>query len=147
MAENQLFPVFDLPEIPDNPEYDERYKQSVYFDFETGDFLLDGAGKMIEATGREAYIQWCLKTCSTERGSCLAYSDDIGTEFEEMDDIPDTESRESFIELTITEALMVHPATEYVRDFEFTHTGDETRVSFIVKGYPWEEEELMEMTV
>lgn len=25
MAENQLFPVFDLPEIPDNPEYDERY--------------------------------------------------------------------------------------------------------------------------
>lgn len=23
MAENQLFPVFDLPEIPDNPEYDE----------------------------------------------------------------------------------------------------------------------------
>ena len=25
MAENQLFPVFDLPEITDNPEYDERY--------------------------------------------------------------------------------------------------------------------------
>ena len=39
MAENQLFPVFDLPEIPDNPEYDERYYPSVYFDFETGDFL------------------------------------------------------------------------------------------------------------
>ena len=33
MAENQLFPVFDLPEIPDNPEYDERYYPSVYFDF------------------------------------------------------------------------------------------------------------------
>ena len=29
MAENQLFPVFDLPEIPDNPEYDERYYPSV----------------------------------------------------------------------------------------------------------------------
>ena len=40
MAENQLFPVFDLPEIPDNPEYDERYYPSVYFDFATGDFLL-----------------------------------------------------------------------------------------------------------
>lgn len=39
MAENQLFPVFDLPEIPDNPEYDERYYPSVYFDFETGDFF------------------------------------------------------------------------------------------------------------
>ena len=22
MAENQLFPVFDLPELPDNPEYE-----------------------------------------------------------------------------------------------------------------------------
>ena len=27
MAENQLFPVFDLPEIPDNPEYDEWSRQ------------------------------------------------------------------------------------------------------------------------
>ena len=34
MPERQLFPVFDLPEIPDNPEYDERYKSSVFFDFE-----------------------------------------------------------------------------------------------------------------
>ena len=55
MAENQLFPVFDLPEIPDNPEYDERYYPSVYFDFETGDFLRDGAGRMITSAGREAY--------------------------------------------------------------------------------------------
>lgn len=72
MAENQLFPVFDLPEIPDNPEYDERYYPSVYFDFETGDFLRDGAGRMITSAGREAYMQWCLKVASTERLSCLA---------------------------------------------------------------------------
>lgn len=77
MAENQLFPVFDLPEIPDNPEYDERYYPSVYFDFETGDFLRDGAGRMITSAGREAYMQWCLKVASTERLSCLAYSDDM----------------------------------------------------------------------
>lgn len=70
MAENQLFPVFDLPEIPDNPEYDERYYPSVYFDFETGDFLRDGAGRMIASAGREAYMQWCLKVASTERLSC-----------------------------------------------------------------------------
>ena len=54
MAEKQLFPVFDLPEIPDNPEYDERYFPSVYFDFEMGDFLRDGAGRMIASGGREA---------------------------------------------------------------------------------------------
>lgn len=98
MAENQLFPVFDLPEIPDNPEYDERYYPSVYFDFETGDFLRDGAGRMIASAGREAYMQWCLKVASTERLSCLAYSDDIGTEFDDLAEIPDRESRESEIE-------------------------------------------------
>lgn len=57
--------------------------------------------------------------------------------------IPDRESRESEIERTITEALLVHPATEYVRDFEFTHEGDETYCSFTVKGYPWEEDETL----
>ena len=56
MAENQLFPVFDLPEIPDNPEYDERYYPSVYFDFETGDFLRDGAGRMIRQGGIYAVV-------------------------------------------------------------------------------------------
>ena len=38
MAENQLFRCLTCLEIPDNPEYDERYYPSVYFDFETGDF-------------------------------------------------------------------------------------------------------------
>lgn len=147
MADNQLFPVFDLPEIPDVPEYDEIYRPSAYFDYETGDFLRDGANRIVASDGREAYMQWCVKAVSTERESCLAYSDDIGTEFEELADISDTESRESYIELTITEALIVHPATEYVKDFEFTHDGDGTWVSFVVKGYPWEEEERLSIRV
>ena len=147
MAEQQLFPVFDLPEIPDDPEYDERYRPSVSFDFELGDFVRDGANRIVPSTGREAYMQWCLKVVMTERESCLAYSDDIGTEFEEMDDFPDTESRESEIERTITEALLVHPATEYVRNFEFRHHGDEIFVTFDVKGYPWDEIETMEISI
>jgi hypothetical protein len=139
MAENQLFPVFELPEIQDSPEYEEKYRPSVYFDFEKGDFRRDGASRMVASDGREAYIQWCLKVVETERESCLAYSTDIGTEFEDMRELPDRESRESEIERTITEALLVHPATEYVRDFVFSYAGDETEVEFTVKGFPWEE--------
>lgn len=147
MAEKQLFPVFDLPEIPDDPEYDERYQSSVYFDFELGDFVRDGANKMVRANGKEAFMQWCQKVVATERMTCLAYGTDIGTEFEEVEDLSDRESRESEIERTITETLMVHPATEYVRDFEFQHSAGEIRVSFVVKGYPWEEEETLEMNI
>lgn len=146
MSERQLFQVFDLPEIPDDTEYDERYQSSVYFDFETGDFIRDGANKLVRANGKEAYIQWCMKAIATERETCLAYSSDIGTEFEELDKI-DRESTESEIERTITETLLVHPATEYVRDFSFFHDPGEIRISFIVKGYPWENEELLKIKI
>lgn len=146
MADNQLFPVFDLPEIPDDPEYEERYRSSVDFDFETGDFVRDGANKMVPADGRKAFMQWCQKVVATEREAFLAYSDEIGTEFEEMEDFPDRDSRESEIERTITEALLVHPATEYVRDFEFNYDSGESSVSFTVKGYQWEGEERLTTT-
>lgn len=147
MAENQLFPVFDMPEIPDTEEAEETYRPSVYFDFYKGDFVRDGANRMTVASGRDAYIQWCLKVASTERLTCLAYSEDIGVELEDMEDLPDRESRESEIERTITEALLVHPATEYVTDFEFTHQGDETWCTFTVKGYPWDENEALTVKV
>lgn len=140
MAE-QLFPVFDLPEIPDDSEYEERYRPSVAFDFEKGDFVRDGSNKMVRADGREAYMQWCWKVVQTEREAFLAYSDEIGTEFEHMEDFPDRDSRESEIERTITDALLVHPATEYVRDFIFDYSSGDAVVSFIVKGAQWEEEE------
>ena len=89
---DQLFPVFDLPEIPDDPEYEERYRSSVAFDFDKGDFVRDGSNKMVRADGREAFMQWCWKVIQTEREAFLAYSDDIGTEFEDMEDFPDKDS-------------------------------------------------------
>lgn len=64
---DQLFPVFDLPEIPDDPEYEERYRSSVAFDFDKGDFVRDGSNKMVRADGREAFMQWCWKVIQTER--------------------------------------------------------------------------------
>lgn len=51
------------------------------------------------------------------------------------------DSRESEIERTITDALLVHPATEYVRNFIFDYSSGDAVVSFIVKGAQWEEEE------
>lgn len=139
MADNQLFPVYDLPQIPNTDAEDEIYRESVFFDFETGDFRRDGANRMTVASGRDAWIQWCEKVLRTERLTCLAYSEDIGTEFEEMQDLADRESVQSDIERTITEALMVHPATEYVAGFDFEDDGDGAICTFVVKGYPWEE--------
>lgn len=140
MAEKTLFPVFDVPEIIAPAAAEERkYKPSVYFDFEAGDFRRDGANKMTEADGREAYCQWCMKTAMTERFEFLAYSTDIGVEMYDALNQADRAAVESAIERTINEALMINPKTEYVRDFEFTWEGEDLDCGFTVKGRDWEE--------
>ncbi len=140
MAEKTLFPVFEVPQVQTPAAAAERkYRRSVSFDFETGDFVRDGSGNMVEADGREAYMQWCLKVCDTERFTCLSYSTDIGPEMIDALAQPSREAVESAIERTITEALMVNPKTEYVRGFTFRWEADTLYCTFIVKGQDWEE--------
>ena len=140
MAENTLFPVFEVPELVTETQNQNRsYKPSVFFDFENGDFTRDGAYRMTVATGKEAYMQWCRKTVTTERDAFLAYSTDIGIEGESALAEGDRAAVESALEKTITEALMVNTHTEYVRNFEFVWKGDELHMSFTIKGKEWEE--------
>lgn len=142
MAETKnLFPVFDVPEIETPTQAETRsYKPSVYFDYEKGDFRRDGAGKMTYSTGKETYMQWCIKVVQTERDAFMAYSTDIGTETEAALAESDRAAVESALEKTITEALMVNNHTEYVRGFEFSWEADALHLTFTVKGKEWEEE-------
>ena len=142
MAET-LFPVFDVPDVnTKTQDKNRRYKPSVFFDYDTGDFRVDGAYRMTVAEGQEAYQQWCRKVVMTERDAFLAYSTDIGIEGEYALSLGDHAAVESALEKTITEALMVNVHTEYVRDFEFSWSADEIRVTFTVKGRPWSEARL-----
>lgn len=137
---DQLFPVFDVPDIGTQGQEETRpYRPSVYFDFEKGDFRLDGACRITTGTGQEAYMQWCRKVVETERDACMAYSTDIGIEGEAALAESDRAAVESALEKTITEALMVNVHTEYVRDFQFTWAADELRMTFTVKGKKWAE--------
>ena len=143
MADKQLFPVFEMPSVDIVKQSEEqKYKSSVYFDFNTGDFKQDGAHKLIPANGREAYRQWCIKIVLTERYDHLAYSMDIGTELNEAMQEPEISAIKSALERTITEALMVNKHTEYVRDFTFSREADCMRLSFTVKGYDLEEQQI-----
>ena len=42
-----LFPVFDVPEVVEGSIEKQKYNPSVYFDFEKGDFVRDGAHGMV----------------------------------------------------------------------------------------------------
>ena len=140
-----LYPTFNLPKVAvRNIEPAKRtYRPAPMFDYDSGDFVRDGAGRLVMADGKEAYMEWCLKQCVTERGTKLAYSDKIGVEMVAAlkDGEADPGAVQSAIERTITEALMIHPATEYVRKFKFGWDGgSHLLVTFVVKGYDWEEE-------
>lgn len=141
-----LYPTFNLPAVVADRERSKKksYKQSFFFDYTTGDFLRYGANRLVLAEGREAFCQWCLKQCVTERDTKLAYSDKIGVEIvKAVQEESDIRAIESAIQRTITEALMVNPETEYVKNFRFSWNGtDSLLVSFVVKGHEWDEDTL-----
>lgn len=127
----RLFPVFEVPvpqaeQAPPLPEYPESY----LYDFEKGEFVVDGAGRVVMADGYTAWRQWCVKAVLTERFACLAYSWNYGVETEQALKKPSRAAVEAEMERTITEALLVDPRTEMVRDFSFDWSGDQLWVSF-----------------
>jgi hypothetical protein len=129
-----LFPTFEMPELVEDqqPVPEPEYPESYLFDFKKGNFVLDGAGQVVEADGHTAWAQWCVKTVLTERFAFLAYSWDYGVEIEEALKNPNRAAIEAEVERTITEALMLDPRTELVRDFSFRGQADELYVSFTV---------------
>lgn len=95
------------------------------------DFVRTAANNVPMNDGYEAYKIWCVKTVSTERYSCLGYSDD-----HELKRKITRESGQSTVELslerTIQEALMVNPRTSSVEEFSFEWGTGRVKVSFIV---------------
>jgi hypothetical protein len=129
-----LFPTFDMPELVEDqqPVPEPEYPESYLFDFDKGKFVLDGAGRVVIADGHTSWVQWCIKTVLTERFAFLAYSWDYGVEIEEALKNPNRAAIEAEVERTITEALLVDPRTELVRDFSFRWQADELYISFTV---------------
>lgn len=134
-----LYPTINLPTLiqPKPTANKQKYYPSIAFNFEQGDFVFGGDGRPIMADEKTTFEDWCVKTCMTERGTKLAYSDKIGGEWEKAMRENDHNAVKSSIIRTITETIMVNPAAEYVKDFEFEGSGDELKVSFTVKGKPW----------
>lgn len=137
----RLFPVVQVPEFtPENTEYDTKYRRSVKWNPVTGDFVKDSANRIVECDGKDAFAIWCFKAAQTERYRCLAYPDSIGAEMERAMENEDEKIVESMVQRTITEALMVNPRTEEVRDFSFSWDGDTMHCSFSVRGTNLDEE-------
>lgn len=98
------------------------YKESVYFDPESADFVRDGQHRLKSATGIEAWEQWCRNCLLTEKGVYPCYSDDFGIATEEAFRAETREKAQSILTREICEALVNDPygRTKYVSDILFT---------------------------
>ena len=85
-------------------EEDAGYKPSIFFDFDTGDFVTLHDGKLKEASGFEAWVQWCYKTIMTQRYAHEGYSTDIGIDYESALQADSREEAESILQREIEEA-------------------------------------------
>lgn len=116
----QLFPSIPSPRIiPPRTVDDVRYARSWDFDYESGEFRMDGSGRFVIADGYLAWAQGCVNRVLTERFSYLAHSDQYGIETTRALRQPTPLAREAYLQRTITEALLRDTRTSDVTDFRF----------------------------
>lgn len=105
-----LFPEgYDELEVEEATEEVTGYRKSIYFDFEKGDFLRTGANRLVESTGSDAWIHWCIKCIHTQRFAYPAYSTDYGIDLETIFSYTTREEAENELTREITEALEADP--------------------------------------
>lgn len=113
------------------------YRNGIAFDSQLGDFLRDGMHKMLDSTGVESWMAWCINCLQTERYKHLAYSTDFGIELDPVFKAASREEAENILTRQITEALLADPyrRTKYVSDITYNWTAPDTAaVSVTIHG-------------
>lgn len=102
-------------------EKDTGYREGVYFDIESGDFVRDGQYRVKSATGLESWEQWCYNCLSTEKGAYPCYGDLFGISTVEAFAADTRALAESILTREISEGLQNDPygRTKYVSDVTF----------------------------
>ena len=127
---------FDVPAEATGAGRAAAWGISPRFDFEAGDIELTGAWRVQMADARESWLLWCVKTVLTEKGACLAYSDNAGTSMRWALEQDKRAAQQEALINAITDALMADPAgrTLSVSGFEFDWAADGVQVSFTLLG-------------
>lgn len=132
-----LFPVFQTPTILEETKKSEAvYKESYYFDYEKGDFALDGNGRVIAADGYNAWKQWCIKTIATQRKAYLNYTAGLGIDGDQAMAETSVEKQKQALETTIRDALLRDPykRTIDVQNFEWSQGVDSLHMTCTIIG-------------
>lgn len=122
---SDLFPTGYETEVIEQDEFTDQteigYRESVFFDPESGDFVRDGQYRVKSATGVEAWEHWCRNCLLTEKGAYPCYGDTFGIATTEAFQAETKQKAESILTKEICESLANDPygRTEYVSDVAF----------------------------
>lgn len=130
-----LFPTFSMPSS--QAQLAQAVPPVVYdpapaFDFERGDFVLDGAGRTVMLDGYAAWAQWCVKAALTQRFAYPVYAASFGVDLARIQSLGDHPGIEAAVRAELAGALRADPRTRNVASFVFSWSGDALSVSFVV---------------
>lgn len=140
MAENLYPDDYEYETIePEEAEDDQPigYLPGVAFDYDTGDFVLDGRNQIEDASGVDSWKQWCKNCLQTERYKYLAYDTDFGIEVDEAFHATTQAEAESILTRQITEAILADPyeRAAYIDDIAYEWTApDAVQVNLTIVG-------------
>lgn len=128
-----LFPTFTAAPIDPAPASPERlYGTGYRWNFFTGDFEVDGNGRLIEIDEQEQFAEWCVLALLVERNAHPVYSDSFGVDKRRVIGI-DTLLAEAEVQAVIEDALANSDDRVYiVGDFEFARSEGTLDVTFTV---------------
>lgn len=125
-----LFPdnILENPLIEEEEEFVQKRSYAIDFDTMTYKKNVDGTVRLLDE--QESYLQWCQLAMMTCRMSYMAYDERFGR------DIVGSNADRNVVELEIKrvtqEALLVHPLTKSVDDFEYEWKNNEVFFSYTV---------------
>lgn len=114
--------TFPIPSIARNNIT--KYPKTLAFDFEKGEFKVNGKGDLMFASPEETCEAWCHKAINIERYSKLSYSNNLGIETNPLELYDSTEAKESWLIRTVTETFFADPLKRIlsVNGFNFDYT-------------------------
>lgn len=120
-----------------------QFGRSWFFDWDTRQFVMTPTKKVAKTDDTDAWVVWCQKAVRTARYRHIAYSQDYGSEFEDLIGKGYSQAFvESEIQRMVTEALMVDPRTADVGQFSFKWDGEACSFSCRITNVRDEEETL-----
>ncbi len=127
--------VINDPLTEDDIEPTPPFGRTWLFDFEVGQFVVQGGEPVRLEGGLESLRMWMLMALTTRRFATMIHSDEFGIEYEEelVGRTVDALTRTVYIQ-AVREALLIHDRITEVDDFEFEieDDGETLSASFTV---------------